>query len=142
MKTVTETTAGGLIVTEDGRFVLTARKSFKGEIQWGLPKGHIDKGESLEQTAAREAREETGLDVEIVRPLHKIDYWFVPPAAAGGERTRVHKFVHFYLMRATGGDPSLHDAETEEVAMLAPLEALARATFPSERMVIEKALGD
>ena len=136
MRTQTVVSAGGVIVDAAGGIVLTARRSFAGELQWGLPKGLLEAGESPAQAAIREATEETGLEVEIVGHLSTIDYWYVDT----GRSTRFHKFVHWFLMRATGGDPTAHDSETEEVASLPPTEAAARATFKSERGVITAAL--
>ncbi len=141
VRTLTATSAGGVILDSSGNVVLTARRSFKGELQWGLPKGLVEPGEEPAGAAVREAREETGLEVELQGPIEVIDYWYVEPGRAGEPPTRVHKFVHFFLMRATGGDPSEHDHETEEVAILEPGEALARASFPTERKVIAAALG-
>ena len=140
MRTHTAVSAGGVITDPDGKVVLTARRSFKGKLQWGLPKGLVESGEDREAAALREAREETGLEVELVAPLTTIDYWYVQPARAGSPPRRVHKFVHYFLMRAVGGDPSAHDAETEEVVLLEGHEALERASFPSERRVIAEAL--
>jgi mutator protein MutT len=133
------TSAGGVVIDDEGRVVLTARRSFKGELQWGLPKGIVEKGETPEQAALREASEETGLEVELESPLEKIDYWFYQPVPDSDEKLRVHKFVHFFLMRAIGGDPSKHDAETEEVAFLEPKDAIKRASFASERKILKKA---
>lgn len=130
-----------MILDPRGYVVLTARRSFKGDLQWGLPKGLIEKGEEPAAAAVREAKEETGLEVELEGPIEVIDYWYVEPPRAGDPPKRVHKFVHFFLMRATGGDPTAHDHETEEVAILEPAEALARASFATERKVIEAALG-
>ncbi len=136
MSTVTQTSAGGVILDSEGRIALTARRSFKGDLQWGLPKGLVEKGEQPAEAALRESREETGLEVELVGPLEVIDYWFVQPARGEEPPKRVHKFVHFYLMKAVGGNPSAHDSETEEVAILEPAEALALASFESERKII------
>lgn len=127
--------AGGLILDAEGRVVLTSRRSFGGDLQWGLPKGLVEPGETIEDAARREATEETGLEVEIVRALQAIDYWYAEP-----DGTRVHKVVHFFLMRVTGGDPARHDAETEDVVALLPAEAVQRASFRSERQVIAAAL--
>jgi 8-oxo-dGTP pyrophosphatase MutT (NUDIX family) len=139
---VTQTSAGGVILDTEGKVVLTSRRSFRGEIQWGLPKGIVEKGEEPAAAAAREAREETGLEVELVGPLDVIDYWFVQPARGGEPAKRIHKFVHFFLMKAVGGDTSAHDFETEEVVILEPSEALARASFESEKKVIAMVVKD
>ncbi len=64
---------------------------------WALPKGTPDAGETLAETATRETREETGLEVEIEEPISAISYFFVHG------RTRFHKTVHFFLMRPIGG---------------------------------------
>jgi ADP-ribose pyrophosphatase YjhB (NUDIX family) len=135
MQTEIVVSAGGVILDGEGRVVLTARRTFGGDRQWGLPKGQVEPGEAVSEAARREATEETGLEVEIVSPLPTIDYWYVDKARS----TRVHKFVHYFLMRATGGDPGSHDHETEEVAILEPSEALRRASFRSEREVIRAA---
>lgn len=136
MRTQTAVSAGGAIVDQHFRVVLTSRLSFAGTLQWGLPKGLVEPGEAVERAACREATEETGLEVEIVSPLRTIDYWYVDSRAG----VRIHKFVHYFLMRATGGDPSAHDAETEEVAALDLDRALALASFRSEKAVIQAAV--
>jgi mutator protein MutT len=136
MQTQTVVSAGGVILDEAGRVVLTARRTFGGDLHWGLPKGEVEPGETVPDAARREASEETGLEVEIVSPLPTIDYWYVDKTRSA----RVHKFVHYFLMRATGGNPNGHDGETEEVAALDPNEALDRASFKSEQELIRAAV--
>ena len=136
MKTRSEFSAGGVVVRDDPGGVevaLAARRTRKGDLAWGLPKGVIERGEQPEQTALREVQEETGLQAEIIRPLGEISYWFV----WDGERVR--KKVVFFLMRAVGGDTSLHDHEMEEIRWF-PLErALKRAAYRGEREVLARA---
>ena len=100
---------------------------------WALPKGTPDAGETTEETALRETREETGLEVEIVRPLRSIRYFFVRGT------TRFNKTVHFFLMRPTGGSPDAHDAEFDEVRWVDLEEALAILNHATERSVVEEA---
>jgi 8-oxo-dGTP pyrophosphatase MutT (NUDIX family) len=140
MRTRTAVSAGGVILRDDDTVVLTARRSFSGQLQWGLPKGLVEAGESEVEAAIREAREETGLEVEVDGPLQTIDYWYVHPGRGKDPPTRVHKYVHYFLMRATGGDPSKHDRETEAVEFLPADHALTRASFASERDVIRAAM--
>ncbi len=100
---------------------------------WVLPKGTPDPGETIEQTARREAQEETGLVVELGARLGTIDYWF---AVKG---TRVHKYVHHWLMRPTGGDIADHDHEFDTVEWVSLEEAHRRLTYPDERRTVEAA---
>ena len=112
---------------------LASRRTKRGDLAWGLAKGMVEDGEEPEATAVREVREETGLDAEIEGDLGEISYFFV----WGG--VRVRKRVRFYLMRATGGDVSLHDHEMEEVRWFPLEEALATASYKGEREVLGKA---
>ncbi len=100
---------------------------------WALPKGTPDSGETVEETALRETREETGLEVAIERRLRSIRYFFVRGS------TRFHKTVHFFLMRPVGGRLEDHDAEFDEVAWVDLEEALAILNHATERSVVEEA---
>ena len=64
-----EISAGGVVINNGNVAVL---KKFRGE--WVLPKGRVEKGESLEQTAIREVFEESGLRAEIVKYILHIQY--------------------------------------------------------------------
>jgi 8-oxo-dGTP pyrophosphatase MutT (NUDIX family) len=99
---------------------------------WALPKGTPNAGETIEETATRETREETGLAVEIEAPILAIEYFFVRG------RTRYHKTVHFYLMRPVGGALEEHDHEFDEVAWFQIEEAMEVMTHATERAVVEQ----
>ena len=100
---------------------------------WALPKGTPDAGETLAETALRETREETGLDVDVEEELGEIRYFFVRGT------TRFNKTVHFFLMRATGGSTDAHDHEFDEVRWFPLDEALALMTHRTEREVVDRA---
>src|ERR1700694_3411579 len=83
LRTVHETSAGGLVVDgldgprESQVAALIGRIDRRGRMLWSLPKGHIEQGETAEQTAIREVAEETGIQGSVLAALGSIDYWFV-----------------------------------------------------------------
>ena len=105
-------------------------------VRWSLAKGTPDPGETLEETALREVREETGLEVEIDAPIGSIEYWF----GERGGKVRFHKTVHFYLMVPQGGDTSQHDPEFDVVQWFPYGQALEKVCYPNEVEVLQKAL--
>ena len=128
--------AGGVVYRRvDGQIeaVLCGRDS---PVRWSLAKGTPDVGESLEETALREVREETGLDVKLDSSLGSIDYWF----AGRDNEVRYHKTVHFYLMSPVGGDTDRHDPEFDVVRWFPFCEALKVMTYPNEAQVLRRAL--
>jgi 8-oxo-dGTP pyrophosphatase MutT (NUDIX family) len=127
--------AGGVVVRLNGGApgLVLIRTEREGVSRWSLPKGHYKKRESTEQAALREVREETGLVVEIVAPLGTLDYWFTEG------RFKYHKFVHFYVMRATGGSLDAHDHEVAEARWFTWDEGLAVMAYETERALVESA---
>jgi 8-oxo-dGTP pyrophosphatase MutT (NUDIX family) len=134
--TRTEVSAGGVVYRrqdDDVEVILAARRTRRGDLAWGLAKGGIEADESAEQAAVREVREETGIEAEIEASLGETRYFYV------WEDVRIRKTVHFFLMRATGGDPNDRDDEMEDVKWF-PLErALKRAAYRGERDVLGRA---
>jgi 8-oxo-dGTP diphosphatase len=100
-----------------------------------LPKGQVEPGEEPSMTALREVEEETGMRGEIVAPLDYVKYFYY----AREEDTRYFKIVHFYLMRYLSGSEEAHDWEVEDVVWLPLPEALRRATYKTEREVLQRA---
>ena len=134
MRTVDETSAGGLVVdTTRGCAALIGRLDRRGRLLWSLPKGHIEEGETAEQAAVREVEEETGIIAAVQAPLGSIDYWFV------AEDRRVHKTVHHYLLQARGGELSDADVEVTEVAWVPLGELDGRLAYADERRLVRRA---
>jgi 8-oxo-dGTP pyrophosphatase MutT (NUDIX family) len=128
--------AGGIVYREVGSRIETVLCGRDLPVRWSLAKGTPDPGETLEQTALREVREETGLDVEIQEPIKSIDYWF---ADREGE-VRYHKTVHFYLMVPIGGATDQHDPEFDVVQWFPCDEALQSLAYANEVEVLRQAL--
>jgi 8-oxo-dGTP pyrophosphatase MutT (NUDIX family) len=128
-----EFSAGGVVIRRfQGRSFAAAVAPRSGVL--ALPKGHPDGDETMQQAAAREVREETGLVGELVEKLDDVRYWYT----RGGER--VLKVVSFYLFRYRSGRIADHDDEIEHVEWI-PLDELPeRLSYPGEREVARKAL--
>jgi ADP-ribose pyrophosphatase YjhB (NUDIX family) len=129
----TATSAGGIVVRNSDsilQLVVGRRKREREGETWTLPKGTPIAGESLEETALREVREETGLAVRIVSPLDSIKYTFVQRGF------RIHKTVHYFIMEPIGGGLEDHDHEFEEVRWISFDEASSMLSFETERALV------
>ncbi|MCI6583570.1 MAG: NUDIX hydrolase [Mobiluncus porci] len=132
---VEEVSAGGLAVDlVNGKIsaALILRRSRAGRLEWLLPKGHVEEGETPAEAAAREIHEETGIECRPVRFLSSMDYWF------SGPDRRVHKVVHHFLCETTGGSLTVEDDPDHEAAAAqwVPLSLLQqRLAYPAERRI-------
>jgi 8-oxo-dGTP pyrophosphatase MutT (NUDIX family) len=133
-----QTSAGGVVYRRRGAEVEVALISVGEEGRWQLPKGLVGRGESPEEAALREVREETGLECEIVAPLEPVEYWYF--SKGGVRRVRFHKRVHFYLMRYVSGETEEHDDEVNEARWVDSEEAAGMLAFRGERKALAEAL--
>jgi|HubBroStandDraft_3_1064219.scaffolds.fasta_scaffold51582_3 8-oxo-dGTP pyrophosphatase MutT (NUDIX family) len=130
-----EVSAGGVVVHEGNVLVIVpTRRAADGSHVLGLPKGHLDKGETTVQAAAREVREETGVTAELVQELGEVRYWYVR------ERHRIAKSVHFFLFHYVSGDLADHDDEVLEARWMGFAEAQKALSYPGERDMVARAL--
>ena len=128
--------AGGVVYRwDDGQLeiVLCGREE---PVRWSLAKGTPNPGETMEATALREVREETGLAVQLEAPIGSINYWF----ADSQGNVRYHKTVHFYLMAPVGGNTQAHDPEFDVVQWFPADRALQALTYANEVEVLRQAL--
>ncbi|HEX9163940.1 MAG TPA: NUDIX hydrolase [Thermoanaerobaculia bacterium] len=135
-KTRNEHSSGGAVISTRDGVPFVALIATRGKTRWGLPKGAVSEGETSEQAALREVLEETGLQAEIVKPLDTIEYFF----RAGD--TLIRKRVDFYLMRYVAGELQPQLSEVDDVEWVELSQAIQRASFDSERKLLEAALQD
>jgi 8-oxo-dGTP pyrophosphatase MutT (NUDIX family) len=130
-----EFSAGGVVVRgSDVVVIVPTRRAANGAKVLALPKGHADPGETPVQAAAREVREEAGVDADPLGELGAVRYWYM----RGGRR--IAKQVDFFLFAYRGGDVEDHDHEVEEARWM-PLEEAARVlTYEGERAMVARAL--
>ncbi|WNQ13444.1 NUDIX hydrolase [Paenibacillus aurantius] len=102
-----------------------------------LPKGKMEPGETIEETALREIVEETGIRGRIVQHLETVRYPYTSP-----EKGNVDKEVHYYLVEALGGELQAQLEEIRGVEWLPPHEAWNRqkeSGYENNQSVLEKA---
>ena len=133
-KTRDEHSSGGAVIAVRDGQPHVALIATRNKTRWGLPKGAVSEGETSEAAALREVREETGIEAKIVRLLDTIEYFF----RAGD--TLIHKRVDFYLMEYVAGELEPQLSEVDDVQWVELSSSLKRASFDSERKLLEMAL--
>jgi 8-oxo-dGTP pyrophosphatase MutT (NUDIX family) len=124
--------AGGVVVRpeKEPREYLAIQPAHRDG--WRLPKGTIDRGETPQEAAVREVREEGGVTGKILAELGPIKFVY----QMNGKRYL--KTVDFYLMAYVAGDPKDHDHEVQDARWFR-LADDARLAFPTERSLIVRA---
>ena len=133
-KTRNEHSSGGAVISIREGVPHVALIATRGRTRWGLPKGAVSAGETSEAAALREVAEETGLTARILKPLDTIEYFF----RAGD--TLIQKRVDFYLMEYVDGQLEPQLSEVDDVEWVELSAALRRASFDSERRLLEMAM--
>lgn len=120
---VHRTEAAGPTSRPERRVALIHRPRYD---DWTLPKGKVDPGESLPQTAVREIREETGMGVRLEAPLNRLRY----------ETSKGTKQVDWWSARVLSESPRSPDHEVDEIVWLTVDEAHARLSYDDDRALL------
>lgn len=135
-----EVSAGGVVFRRKGaRFWIAMMKDPYGK--WTFPKGHVEKGEELEEAAARETLEELGLEqIRLLEELGKIDIWFRDRFQKKGKL--IHKDIHYFLFE-TPANATLHPDPDEHVlaAKWVPVaQVFKESSYPDMVSILRRAL--
>ncbi|MFL2646142.1 MAG: NUDIX hydrolase [Dehalococcoidia bacterium] len=127
--------AGGVVYRNTNVSLEIVLVSRNEDDLWALPKGRPENGETITQTAIREVKEETGLEVEIIEYIGDVRYTFT-----NSRRRKIHKVVEYFLMTPTGGSFDQHDEEFDEVNWYDIHHASKILTHKNQIHIIDKAV--
>ncbi len=126
-----EFSAGGIVFNKVNQILVTQHSINK---HWSFPKGLIDPGQTTEEAALREVKEEGGVEAEILGKVGYNKYTYI----LNGEK--IFKVVTYFLMKYLSGDPKDHDWEVSEAGWYSPEEALKQLSFSQDKALLKKAL--
>ena len=124
-----EKSCGAVVFDEDKVLVI---QQVKGH--WGFPKGHVEPGETEVETAKREIKEETNLDVEINDKYRYVEHY--------SPEEGIEKDVVFFIAEKTGGEIKVQEEEVLSTEWLLPKDALERVTYDSSKRILESVIKD
>jgi 8-oxo-dGTP pyrophosphatase MutT (NUDIX family) len=129
-----EFSAGGAVYKKEDGQILWLVCKHSGYHKWVLPKGLVEKGEGLEETAVREVEEECGIKTKVVAKIHEPEKYIYTMNG-----TKIFKMVNYFLLEYVSGDVANHDFEMEEVEWLEFEAAKEKLNFHGAKKVLEKA---
>ncbi len=118
----------GVFVRKDGKFILQRRKGAHGEGMWSLLGGHLEYGETPEQTAVREAKEEANIEIKNTKVIGLTND-FMPDE-------QKHYITIFVEAEYAGGELRKNDAESSEAGWF-DMESLPSPLFISLKNFLE-----
>ena len=124
-----EKSCGAVIFEGDKVLVI---QQVKGH--WGFPKGHVEDGETEVETAIREIKEETNLDVEIDETHRYIETYH--------PKEDVEKDVVFFVAKKIGGEIKVQEEEVTQTEWLSPKDAIKRVTYESSKKIMSRVIED
>ena len=124
-----EKSCGAVIFNDDKVLVI---QQVKGH--WGFPKGHVEPGETEIETAKREIKEETNLDVQINEKYRYVEHY--------SPEEGIEKDVVFFVAERIGGEIKVQEEEVKQTEWLLPEDALERVTYDSSKRILENIIKD
>lgn len=129
--------SGAIVYKNESKRIEILLLHRKATDSWHLPKGTQNLGETLEQTSIREVKEETGLDIELIKYIGKLDSTYLR------DGVNINKETNYFLARSIGGNIEIHDSEHDEVIFVDYSTALSRlehfSLFEEEGKILKMA---
>jgi 8-oxo-dGTP diphosphatase len=129
MKKFAGKTSTAIIPFPEGKILLVKRDTVPFKGYWALPGGRVDPGESVEQTIVRECKEETGLDVEIVRKIGE----YVEEGVK--DNVEYEYYPTCFLVKVVGGEMKRQVSEIQEIRLFHLQRLPNPLAFEHQRMI-------
>jgi len=120
----------GCIIVDNNQVLLVKHNGG----HWGFPKGHVEKNETEEQTAIREVKEETNLDVEIINNKRYVEEYITNKGR--------EKEVVYFIAKKIGGEIKKQEEEIQEIKWFNIEEAIEMITYEGSRQIFKEVLED
>jgi 8-oxo-dGTP pyrophosphatase MutT (NUDIX family) len=128
---VIEKSCGAIVIKfEDHRLYTLVIRQNQGH--WGFPKGHVENQETEQETAAREVREETGVEIEFIDSFREQTHY--------SPRSGVYKDVTYFLAKPVGGTEKIQEDEVQEMKWMPLVEAVTLLTFDNDSALLRHAI--
>lgn len=136
MKIKKELSAGGVLFKEvDGEYYVAVIHRSK-QNDWTLPKGHVELGESLEDTALREVEEETNNKAVVLKKIGSFSY-----SVEDKEKNVTYKrTVHWFLMKSKGDNSHKLNFETDQVRWLKVDEDFSFMNYANDKSILSQGI--
>ncbi len=122
---------GGVVFNDQGRVLLLRKEE---ERRWCIPKGHVEPGETPQETALREIQEESGFICRIAGDLTEVSYRYYWPQ----DDVNYDKRVRYFLAEVVGGGPALEPG-FDRLRWVTEKEALRLLHYENDKRVIREA---
>ncbi len=120
----------GSIVIKDNKVLLVKHKAG----HWDFPKGHVEKGETEEETAIREVKEETNIDIDVVTKYRYVSTY--------SPKQDVIKDVIYFLGIPKNTDTLAQEEEVDQVLFIEINKALSIITYNNSRNILKQVIKD
>lgn len=128
---LTEKSCGAILLKKVNEKIYTLVIQQK-DGHWGFPKGHVEGNETEEETAFREVKEETGLEVELLPDFREVLNYNPKPD--------IYKTVVYFMARPVGGNESCQEAELKDMLWIPLIDAISLLTFDNDAILLRKAI--
>ncbi len=126
-----ESSCGAVVFRkEDGEIKYLLIRN-KRSAHWGFPKGHVEPGETKEETAIREVLEETGLNINVLPDFEKKSEYTI--------QGKIEKSVSIFLAETSEVDYKLQEEEIEECGWFSYENALKTLNYENDKLILNDA---